>query len=347
MRRWLLVGGGLTVAAAAAATVGVAVHARNGEANTPAATTPASNANVATVTRRDLARTEELDGVVGYGTESALPLPLEGTLTALPAPGTVIDEGSVVAEIDGQPVIALIGAKPMWRDLGSGVDDGADVLAIEQALERLGFTAAHEVTVDGDWTDATTEAVEDFQEAYGQDDDGQITRGEIVFITSPQRVASVGGVAGQQSTEAAIQVTSPAPSVSVDVELADATLLAEGDEVTIELPDESTTTGTVASIGAAETDEQGDTTLPVEISSAEAIELPPGTPVDILVSIVTAEQVLAVPVEAVLAVVEGGFAVEVRNGTTTELVGVELGVFADGYVEISGDVAEGAEVVIP
>jgi len=32
---------------------------------------------------------------------------------------------------------------------------------------------------------------------------------------------------------------------------------------------------------------------------------------------------------------------------TTRLVGVELGVFADGYVEVTGEVAAGDQVVVP
>ena len=47
---------------------------------------------------------------------------------------------------------------------------------------------------------------------------------------------------------------------------------------------------------------------------------------------------------------EGGYAVE-RVGTgpqgANELVKVETGAFADGWVELSGDVAEGDEVVVP
>ncbi|MFT5026751.1 MAG: hypothetical protein ACI9CV_001512, partial [Ilumatobacter sp.] len=46
---------------------------------------------------------------------------------------------------------------------------------------------------------------------------------------------------------------------------------------------------------------------------------------------------------------EGGFAVEVRTPDgSTRLVGVELGVFDDGVVEvIAGDVTPGDDVVVP
>ena len=134
----------------------------------------------------------------------------------------------------------------------------------------------------------------------------------------------------------------------VDLDVDDAELLTVGDTVDVELPTGDVVAGTVTTIDAAETDDQaGTTTLPVTLALADAPALPDGTPVEVHVEVAAAEDVLAVPVEAVLALAEGGYAVEVADGATTRLVGVTLGVFADGMVEISGDVEAGAEVVVP
>ena len=57
----------------------------------------------------------------------------------------------------------------------------------------------------------------------------------------------------------------------------------------------------------------------------------------------TREGVLAVPVGALVALSEGGYAVQVA---TEGLVAVETGLFAKGLVEVTGDgVAEGIAVV--
>ncbi|HET9772422.1 MAG TPA: efflux RND transporter periplasmic adaptor subunit, partial [Acidimicrobiia bacterium] len=67
----------------------------------------------------------------------------------------------------------------------------------------------------------------------------------------------------------------------------------------------------------------------------------------VTVSIVrrTAENVLAVPVNALLALAEGGYGIELDTG---ELLPVETGLFADGQVEISGDGLEpGMTVLVP
>ena len=71
-------------------------------------------------------------------------------------------------------------------------------------------------------------------------------------------------------------------------------------------------------------------------------------PVDVRVVTDTAEDVLAVPVTALLALAEGGYAVEVVDADgTTRLVAADPGFFADGLVEIDADVEPGDLVVVP
>ena len=352
MRGWILLAGA-TALAAAAGVAGVAAFGADDEPPAePADEAADGGTTLVEVARRDLARVEELDGSVGHGEATPLVLTVEGTLTALPEPGEVIEPGDVVAEVDGVPIIALQGAFPLWRALGPGVEDGKDVLQVEYVLASLGYAQEYEVTVDEDWTSATTEAVEAFQEDHGQDDDGEIELGELVFIDGPLQVADVTGVPGQSASEAGISVTTTEQSVHVDLDAGDADLLAADDEVEVELPTGETVTATVATIGPAQTDDTtGSTILPVTLTVSEAPPLADGTPVDVMVEIAAAEDVLAVPVEAVLALAEGGYAVEVSEGdgptATTRLVAVTLGVFADGMVEIEGDIDAGARVVVP
>jgi peptidoglycan hydrolase-like protein with peptidoglycan-binding domain len=349
VRRWWVLAAGVAVVGTGAGVAGVTT--RGGSAAPPAdeSDEPATDHATVAVVRRDLARTEDLDGTIGYGDATPLVLTAQGTLTGLPEPGDVIEPGDIVAEVDGLPIIALQGAFPLWRALGPGVDDGKDVLQVEYVLASLGYAQEHDVTVDEEWTAATTEAVEAFQEDHGQDDDGEIDVGELVFIDGPVLVADVTGVAGQPAAEAGISVTTTEQSVHVDLDTTDADLLAVGDEVEVELPTAATATATVAAIGTAQTEEAtGESSLPVTLTLTDAPALADGTPVDVHVEIAAATGVLAVPVEAVLALAEGGYAVEVVDAAgATRLVAVTLGVFADGMVEIEGDIEAGAEVVVP
>jgi multidrug efflux pump subunit AcrA (membrane-fusion protein) len=48
-----------------------------------------------------------------------------------------------------------------------------------------------------------------------------------------------------------------------------------------------------------------------------------------------------------VALAEGGYAVEVADGAETRLVAVEPGFYADGLVEVTGEVSPGDQVVVP
>ena len=72
-------------------------------------------------------------------------------------------------------------------------------------------------------------------------------------------------------------------------------------------------------------------------------------PVDVDITTETARNVLAVPVNALLALAEGGYAVEVQEaGGARHLVPVKLGLFADSLVEVGGGgLRAGMNVVVP
>ena len=116
---------GAAVAVAGAGVAAVALIDGDGGSGSGAEAAGATEpVTLVEVVRRDLARAEELEGTVGYGTVTPLVLAAEGTLTGLPEVGDVIEPGDVVAEVDGRPIIALNGTTPLWRALGAGVDDG-------------------------------------------------------------------------------------------------------------------------------------------------------------------------------------------------------------------------------
>jgi multidrug efflux pump subunit AcrA (membrane-fusion protein) len=105
----------------------------------------------------------------------------------------------------------------------------------------------------------------------------------------------------------------------------------------------------VSTIGAPVTGESGSTVEVVVVPVEPIDDAWTGTNVSVHVTSDLAEQVLTVPVSALLALVEGGYAVEVVDADdSTRLVAVETGMFADGVVEISGEgLSEGLLVVVP
>ena len=71
-------------------------------------------------------------------------------------------------------------------------------------------------------------------------------------------------------------------------------------------------------------------------------------PVNVNITDQSVHGVLAVPINALLALSEGGDAVDVVDGGTRRLVGVQTGLFSNTMVEISGPrITEGTLVEVP
>ncbi len=115
---------------------------------------------------------------------------LNGTLTWLAPVGTVLQEGDVIARIDDQPVVVLFGETPVYRTLYDARTnlEGPDVLQLEQSLERLGYATSDNLTVDEEFTSATEDRVQEWQEALGASDDGRVDLGEVIFLPGPAQV---------------------------------------------------------------------------------------------------------------------------------------------------------------
>jgi len=312
-------------------------------------TTPTSTAAVELT---DLVEYEELDGTLGFGEASELTVSRPGTITALPAAGTVVERGGWLAEVNGLPVPLLYGDKPLWRPLQSG-DEGVDVKILEENLVALGFADASSLTVDESFTSATTAAVKRWQESIGLEETGIVQPSDAVVHAGPVRVAAQVGAVGGQAGGPTLSVTGTEQHVTIALAATAQDLLAAGDAVQVVLPDGTSVDATIFSVGSVVTpgDEMTGSGATIEVIVTLTDPAAAGTldqaPVDVSVVQSQAEGVLAVPVEALLALAEGGYAVERVNGASTELVPVETGAFADGRVEVIGDLAEGDEVVVP
>jgi hypothetical protein len=129
--------------------------------------------------------------------------------------------------------------------------------------------------------------------------------------------------------------------------------VAVGDPVTISLPNGKTTAGVVSSVGKVATKGENSTTIDVSITPSKPKETGQLDQAPVQVSIVseTVKDVLSVPVNALLALAGGGYAVEVVDaGSAHRLIAVTTGLFDDsaGKVEVTGDgLAAGQNVVVP
>jgi peptidoglycan hydrolase-like protein with peptidoglycan-binding domain len=306
----------------------------------------------ATVERRDLVDRESVSGTLGYGDTTKVSSPRQGTITALPAEGSVIERGQSLYEIDGKGVPLFYGVVPMYRTLQSGVDDGADVRQLEENLDALGF-AGSGLTVDDHYDSATTAAVRRWQKSLGHDQTGAVTPEDLVFQPGAVRVgkhaAEVGSSAGRGMT--VYEATGTTRIASVRLEVSRQSLAKAGDKARIKLPDGTTVDGTIFSVGTVATKDSENSAAKITVSVVLDDQSAAGSlteaPVTVELTKSTAQGVLAVPVRALLALSEGGYAVETVRDGKHGLVPVELGAFADGYVEVKGRLQEGEKVVMP
>jgi peptidoglycan hydrolase-like protein with peptidoglycan-binding domain len=366
MRRRLVVAGAAAVvlgAAIAGVVLAFGSAAKESEANS--ALPPAT----ATVTRTTLVETKTVSGTLGYGEPVPLDATEPGILTWIAAVGSTVRRGAPLFKVDERPVVELYGSLPLYRTLRAGTK-GRDVRELERNLAALGYRG---FAVDDTYTAATAAAVRDWQADAGLPETGTVEVGQVVFTPGPTRIAvhsaRVGDAIGSESREGGASVlsyTGTTRLVTVELEVGDLPLAVKGRKVTVTVPGRRAVQGRITQVGSAITGQgapagEGTTAesaasatadavveVTVRIANQKALGSVDAAPVDVEFVSSKRENVLAVPVVALLALPQGGFGVEIVDGPETRVVAVKTGMFAAGEVEVSGKgLAEGVRVGVP
>ncbi|GAA1805743.1 peptidoglycan-binding protein [Actinomadura chokoriensis] len=302
----------------------------------------------APIERTTLVETQDVDGTLGYGGTRTVTGAGHGTLTWLAGPGTVISRGRPVYRVDDRPVPLLYGRLPLYRALSQGTK-GADVEQFERNLRALGYTG---FTVDDTYGAATAAAVKRWQDDLGVDETGRIEPGAAVVASGRIRVAERKAHVGDRIGGPVLTCTGTTRVVGVELDVKYQRLVKKGAGVEVELPSGDTVKGEVASVGkvAKEGREGRPSTVEVEISVPSQKSLGPydKAPVKVSFTANRHRDVLAVPIGALLAQGDGGYAVQVVENGRVRTVPVETGVFTEGEVEITGSgLKEGMRVGVP
>ena len=366
-RRWIAA---VVLAAVAAAGIaaGITGTRTGGGAGGGGVSDNAYPTSTATVTRQSLSSEIPVTATLGYAGSYTVVNQASGILTRLPQIGKVVSEGQVLYEVSGRPVVLFYGATPAYRSLSAGTNNaltGPDVRELNADLVAMGYASSSEIPAGSDvfstWTAA---GVEKLQSALGVTANGTLGLGDIVFLPGAARITSVSAALGATvpAGQAVMSATSTARVVTVDLDSAQQSEVAAGDHVTIILPDNSVTPGVVTSVGkvatsaspsAASPGSSGAATITVLVTPADPAATGTWDQAPVTVDITTASvhDALVVPVDALLTLSGGGYAVEVvgTNGVH-HLVSVTLGIFddADGLVQVSGyELSAGTPVVVP
>lgn len=354
-RRTLL--GGVFAGAIGATVAGGALVA-----SSPDSTTPDSDSEqistgaglTATAERRTLSQSKEFNAQVSYGDTFTVPTTAQGVVTSRPERGIVIEPGDELFRVDNKPVFLAQGYMPMYREMKKTPDvkvkgekymRGYDVAHLQQFLIEAGFDDDGElVEPTGEFDPVTEKAVKAWQKSVGHASTGRVGRDQLVIHPEAVRVDATMQLGGDFQ---GLSASSISQHLSFNVASRDRQLVSEGGTVTIEAPDGTAVDGTVTELERS-VDEQGSSIIKATVIPESPL------PIDATAAVVTAtevlaDDVLAVPVRALLAVSQGGFAVEKATPGADgrrQLVRVDVGEVAGGFAEVSGELEVGERVVV-
>lgn len=366
----------------AVAAVGAASGAFGGGGDEGKAEAPTGPPATAKVERTTLTSSQTLDGQLGYGDTSAVQSPsggsaagsaqsggstqggggaASGIVTWMPSDGETITRGKPVYKVNQQSVPLLYGSVPLYRTLKPG-STGSDVKMLERNLRALGYRG---FTVDSTYNSDTAAAVEKWQDDLGRAETGEVQVGDAVVTSGARRVAKVQLAIGDTLSGDVLTWTGTDRVISVDLPVQYAELAKQGGNTTVTLPDNTTVTAVVTDIGTPTSSsdssdaaasggsagsDSSKATIPVELKVKDAKKIGSYQAASVSVDFASAtrDNVLAVPINALYALPEGGYAVEVVTGSKTEYRAVKLGMFGNGKVEVSGaGITEGTVVGVP
>ncbi|MCM2393341.1 peptidoglycan-binding protein [Streptomyces albipurpureus] len=244
---------------------------------------------------------------------------------------------------------------------------GMDVKQFETNLSALGYSG---FTVDESYSELTAQAVKRWQKDLGIPQTGRVSAGDIVYGPGPIRIAATSVRVGGSAAGDPVSYTSTSRMVSVNAPAADTEWAQRGSSVTVELPDGRSVKAKVASVGndaSAPTEGSGSgegsdggtgaagsgpatVSVVITFSDQKALGRLESGPVTVRYVVKERKGVLTVPVAALVALAEGGHALELAaDGTGSDrFIPVRTGLFAGGKVEVTSPaLSEGAKVRIP
>ncbi len=361
MARRTGLGAAATVLGVAALGAGWAVTGRP----RPAAPVAQVSTGTVAVARGPVAERSRYTGTLGFDgryvvTHEGTP----GVLTAVAAAGSTVGRGGVLYRVADQPVHLLTGTVPAYRNLQSGITAGPDVKQLETNLVALGMDPDHGITVDETFTAATAAAVRRWQASWGLpagQRTGTLPLGSVVFEPESLRVDQVpAGIGGNVGPGAPVlSATSTRQVVTAQIPVAQQAAVRPGDQVQVTvngLP--GTSAGTVVAVARTATapsqpgGQPGNQSTAATVTVTVQVTLPAAAagldqaPTGVYVITASKQDVLLVPVLALLPRGGGGYQVRLAGGG---YVPVTPGLFDEvtGTVEVDGSLTAGQLVQVP
>jgi peptidoglycan hydrolase-like protein with peptidoglycan-binding domain len=243
---------------------------------------------------------------------------------------------------------------PLYRPLASGVE-GPDVAQLEANLQALGYKG---FTADTRFNAATGSAVRKWRKSLGLAEIGVLAPGEALVVPGAVRIAAHEVRVGDPASEEILAYTGVSRLVTINLPVTKQRLAVAGGSVQVTLPDGKSLAGKVegVSLEASQpsssepqgSQQQAAVEVVVSIADQAALGNLQRSPVRVRFVADERKDVLTVPVAALVALAEGGYGVQVVEGSSSRYVAVETGLFANGRVEVrGGGLQAGTKVAVP
>jgi peptidoglycan hydrolase-like protein with peptidoglycan-binding domain len=360
----------------AAAAVVVIVVWPSGSSSPSGSDSGSRTSGSATVNRRNLVETDTESGTLTYAHPRTVYDRLSGTVTWLPKVGEVIEPGHTLFKVDNNSAILLDGPTPAYRDLKSSDSAGPDIKELNRNLVELGYNPDGIVVDDDwQWaTTAGVEEVQkalDLSQT-GSLSLGTVVflPGRQLINTVDATAGSGVGSGGSSGSgggapTAVLQTSSTRLVATVDLPASSQSEAVVGEHVTVEMPNSSTVGGRITAVsriaqspsssgsssgsgsgssgsgsgsgwGSGDTP-SGSSTIPVTVSLDKRVSGAGWDQAAVSVNFAQAKakHVLSVPVTALIATSGNEYAVQ-EAAAPHKLLPVHTGLFAAGYVQISG-----------
>jgi peptidoglycan hydrolase-like protein with peptidoglycan-binding domain len=304
----------------------------------------AARAVTVTAQHGEVGSSLELGGTATWEAVGTVRAITDGTVTAVADTSRPLGVGDQIVQIDLNPVVLAEGTVPAFRTLEGG-QRGADVMQLQQFLAAEGFYGS---TVDGEFDDATAEAVSAWRAAEGLRPGTEVPAGMIVFVpelpVDVRLTVHVGDLVGPGATVAEILGSTPNfQAIVTEDQLA---MVPEGTAISLRR-------GGDALKGIAGSTEVVDGTPYLAIEGEDGGPVCPGpcqsvpregtSRWDVQAVLVPSEEGVVLPLAAVHRTADGGTYVVTEDGGRIQ---VETGASSAGQVIVVG-VDAGTVVQLP
>jgi hypothetical protein len=199
---------------------------------------------------------------------------------------------------------------------------GQDVALVAANLAALGDLPESEADTST-WTEALSQAVGDFQRAAGMTETGTLSPGQVVVVPGPSRVGAVTAHVGDPASSPVLSLTGTAKMIT----FTGSGDLHPGQTLTVSTAAGAPQSGRIVTVAPA------GSKLQVQAQADNPGAMPASGSLSVTVVTASRPGVLAVPVEALLALANGGYALQTPAG---HLLPVSIGLISNDQVEVSG-----------